>query len=136
MLALRPKNTDCGILNRLGVKFVLFSWTDLFGVMRSKMVPASAACEVATAGAGFAGFAAHLDLKPSDPDVLGTPDVSSLVVVPWKRDVAWVACDLRMGNKPLDQRCECHFSNWHAKQICVHRSPHLLVVLMFHLSSS
>ena len=25
-------------VKRLGVKFVLFSWTDLFGVMRSKMV--------------------------------------------------------------------------------------------------
>lgn len=103
---MKSKNNVCCILNRLGVKFVLFSWTDLFGVMRSKMVPASSASEVATAGAGFAGFAAHLDLKPSDPDVLGTPDVSSLVVVPWKREVAWVACDLRMGNKPLDQRCE------------------------------
>ena len=92
-------------VKRLGVKFVLFSWTDLFGVMRSKMVPAAAAADVAAAGAGFAGFAAHLDLLPSHPDVLATPDASSLVVLPWKREVAWVACDLTMGGKPLDQRC-------------------------------
>jgi len=90
-------------VRRLGVRFVLFSWTDLFGVMRSKMVPASAAEDVAADGAGFAGFAAHLDLQPSDPDVLASPDVSSLVVLPWKRDVAWVACDLSMGGKPLLQ---------------------------------
>jgi hypothetical protein len=93
-------------VRRLGVRNVLFSWTDLFGVMRSKMVPASAAADVAADGAGFAGFAAHLDLQPSDPDVLATPDVSSLLVLPWKREVAWVACDLSMGGKPLDQRCE------------------------------
>ena len=80
---------------RLGVKYVLFAWTDLFGVMRSKLVPAKAAAGVAHDGAGFAGFAAHLDLQPSDPDVLATPDVSSLVTLPWKREVAWVACDLR-----------------------------------------
>ena len=92
-------------VKRLGVKFVLFSWTDLFGVMRSKMVPAATAADVAAAGAGFAGFAAHLDLLPSHPDVLATPDASSLVVLPWKREVAWVACDLTMGGKPLDQRC-------------------------------
>ena len=61
-------------------------------------------CQVAEAGAGFAGFAANLDLQPSDPDVLATPDVSSLVVVPWNREVGWVACDLSMGGKPLVQR--------------------------------
>ena len=93
-------------VRRLGVRNVLFSWTDLFGAMRSKMVPAATAADVAADGAGFAGFAAHLDLQPSDPDVLATPDVSSLVVLPWKREVAWVACDLTMGGKPLDQRCE------------------------------
>ncbi len=42
---------------RLGVKYVLFAWTDLFGVMRSKLVPAKAAAGVAQDGAGFAGFA-------------------------------------------------------------------------------
>ena len=90
-------------VKRLQLKFVLFSWTDLFGVMRSKLVPASAAAEVADAGAGFAGFAAHLDLQPSDPDVLAFPDASSLVKLPWKREVGWVACDLQMGGKQLTQ---------------------------------
>jgi glutamine synthetase len=42
----KPGETFGEAVKRLGVKFVLFSWTDLFGVMRSKMVPASAAAQV------------------------------------------------------------------------------------------
>ena len=70
---------------------------------RSKLVPSATAADVAADGAGFAGFAAHLDMQPSDPDVLATPDVSSLVALPWNRDVAWVACDLSCGGRPLSQ---------------------------------
>jgi glutamine synthetase len=46
-----------------GLSFLLVSFTDLFGVQRSKLVPASAVAAMAEAGAGFAGFAAWLDLS-------------------------------------------------------------------------
>lgn len=87
-------------VGRLGVKHVLFSWTDLFGVMRSKLVPASQAAAVAEGGAGFAGFAAHLHMTPDEPDVLATPDPSTLTVLPWRRDLAWVACELTVSGRP------------------------------------
>jgi glutamine synthetase len=32
-------------------------------------------------------------------DVLATPDPSSLHVLPWARDVAWVACDLTLSGR-------------------------------------
>ncbi|MCT0209443.1 MAG: type III glutamate--ammonia ligase [Cyanobium sp.] len=86
-----------------GIRHVLFSFTDLFGVQRAKLVPVAAVQEVAAAGAGFAGFAAWLAMTPADPDVLGLPDTSSLMVLPWQRDVAWVATDLQVGGLPLEQ---------------------------------
>ena len=86
-----------------GIRHFLFSFADLFGVQRAKLVPASAVEGVAQAGAGFAGFAAWLAMTPADPDVLGLPDPASLMVLPWQRDVAWVATDLQVEGKPLEQ---------------------------------
>ncbi len=86
-----------------GIKYFLISFVDLFGVMRAKLVPATAIHQVAEAGAGFAGFAAWLDMTPADPDVLVMPEADSLVQLPWKRDVAWITGDLIMGGKPVVQ---------------------------------
>ena len=55
---------------QLGIQFYLFCFTDLFGVLRSKLVPASAVLDIASGGAGFAGFAAYMDMSPADGDVL------------------------------------------------------------------
>ncbi len=65
-----------------GLSFLLVSFTDLFGVQRSKLVPASAVASMAEAGAGFAGFAAWLDLSPADGDVMAIPDATSLMALP------------------------------------------------------
>ena len=90
------------VANR-GLRHVLFSFTDLFGVQRAKLVPASAVAALAEGGAGFAGFAAWLQLTPADPDVLALPDPTSLMVLPWQREVAWVATDLVVEGQPLEQ---------------------------------
>ena len=47
----------------LELKFVLFSFTDLFGIQRAKLVPRSALEAMAADGAGFARFAAWIDLN-------------------------------------------------------------------------
>ena len=52
------------------IKYFLISFVDLFGVLRSKLVPAHAIKEMQNAGAGFAGFAAWLDMTPADSDML------------------------------------------------------------------
>lgn len=89
------------IARKKGIKYFLISFTDLFGVMRSKLVPASAIGAMQKSGAGFAGFATHLDLTPADPDMFAVPDADSLMQLPWKKEVAWVAGDLIIGGKPL-----------------------------------
>jgi len=78
----------------LGLAFYQFSYLDLFGVQRSKLVPASRVAEIAEEGAGFAGFAAHLDMDPTMGDLLALPDPSTLQPLPWRPEVGWLSCDL------------------------------------------
>ena len=74
-----------------GVRFFLFNFTDLFGVQRAKLVPASAVADMEESGAGFAGFAAWLDMTPAHPDMFVLPDAGSVIQLPWKPEFAWVA---------------------------------------------
>jgi glutamine synthetase type III len=86
-----------------GIKYFLISYTDLFGAQRAKLVPAEAIAEMVKSGAGFAGFATWLDMSPADPDVFAIPDAQSLVQLPWKPEVGWLASDLWMNGKPVEQ---------------------------------
>ena len=84
------------------IKYFLISFVDLFGVLRSKLVPTRAIKEMQEAGAGFAGFAAWLDMSPADSDMFGIPDPDSLIQLPWNKEVGWLASDLWMNGKPVD----------------------------------
>ena len=86
-----------------GVKYFMISFTDLFGSQRAKLVPACAIADMQKDGAGFAGFATWLDMTPAHPDMLGVPDPSSVIQLPWKKDVAWVAADCVMEDKHVSQ---------------------------------
>jgi glutamine synthetase type III len=86
-----------------GVKYFMVSFTDLRGVQRAKLVPAAAIDKISAEGAGFAGFATWLDMTPADPDMLAMVDPNSVIQLPWKPEVAWVAGDLVMGGKPVEQ---------------------------------
>src|SRR5579864_292712 len=86
-----------------GIRYFLVSFVDLFGTMRAKLVPASAMDSVAKSGAGFAGFAAWFDMTPADPDTLASPEPASLIQLPWKPEVAWVASDLVMAGAEVAQ---------------------------------
>ncbi|MGJ5180197.1 type III glutamate--ammonia ligase [Bradyrhizobium oligotrophicum] len=84
-----------------GIKYFLISYTDLFGVQRAKLVPAAAIDGMVKTGAGFAGFATWLDMTPADPDVFAMPDPASLIQLPWKPEVGWLAADPWMNGKPV-----------------------------------
>ena len=83
------------------IKYFLISFVDLFGVLRSKLVPARAIDEMQKNGAGFAGFATWLDMTPADTDMFAIPDPDSLIQLPWNKEVGWLASDLWMGGKPV-----------------------------------
>ena len=81
----------------------MVSFTDLFGGQRAKLVPAAAISEMQNNGAGFAGFATWLDMTPAHPDMLAIPDPASVVQLPWKPDVAWVAANCVMEDQIVEQ---------------------------------
>jgi len=85
------------------LRYFLISFTDLVGTQRAKLVPAEAIGTMAKNGAGFAGFATWLDMTPADPDVFAIPDPDSLIQLPWKPEVAWLAADPWMNGKPVEQ---------------------------------
>jgi glutamine synthetase len=85
------------------IKYFLISFVDLFGVLRSKLVPARAIGGMQKEGAGFAGFAAWLDMTPAHPDMFAIPDPDSLVQLPWQPEVGWLAGDLWMDGEPVEQ---------------------------------
>ncbi|SDX80798.1 gamma-glutamylmethylamide synthetase [Ruegeria halocynthiae] len=86
-----------------GVKYFMISFTDLFGGQRAKLVPAQAIAEMQEDGAGFAGFATWLDMTPAHPDMLAVPDPSSVIQLPWKPEVAWVAGNCVMEGSDVAQ---------------------------------
>ena len=83
------------------IHYFLICFTDLFGVQRSKLVPAGAIGEMQREGAGFAGFATHLDMTPAHPDMLALPDPASLIRLPWKPEVGWLAADPHLNGAPV-----------------------------------
>ena len=84
------------------IKYFLISFVDLFGVLRSKLVPAEAIGDMQKNGAGFAGFATWLDMTPADTDMFAIPDPNSLIQLPWNKEVGWLASDLYMNGKPVE----------------------------------
>ncbi|MDH7639118.1 type III glutamate--ammonia ligase [Sphingomonas oryzagri] len=90
------------VAQKKGIKYFLISYTDLFGSQRAKLVPAAAIGGMQKAGAGFAGFATWLDMTPADPDLFAKPDPESLIQLPWKPEVGWLAADLWMNDAPVE----------------------------------
>jgi glutamine synthetase len=91
------------VASERGIKYFLISYVDLFGGLRAKLVPASAIGAMQKEGAGFAGFATWLDMSPADPDLFAVPDPESLIQLPWKPEIGWLASDLVMDGKPVAQ---------------------------------
>ena len=86
-----------------GIRYFMISYTDLFGAQRAKLVPAAAIADMQRDGAGFAGFATWLDMTPAHPDLFAVPDAAAVVQLPWRPEVAWVAADCVMDDKPVAQ---------------------------------
>src|SRR5437762_8538905 len=91
------------LIKERGVEFFLCSFVEMSGAPKAKLVPATHIDDLATDGAGFAGFAAgDLGQAPSDPDIMNMPDFASTTILPWRKNVAWVAGNLHLLGKPWD----------------------------------
>ncbi|HZR96052.1 MAG TPA: type III glutamate--ammonia ligase [Gaiellaceae bacterium] len=84
-----------------GVEFFFAQFVDMYGRPSAKLVPAANLDDLATEGAGFAGFAAgEIGQMPSDPDIAAIPDLDSLTLVPWQQNLARFACDITVEGEP------------------------------------
>ena len=84
-----------------GVEFFFAQFVDMYGRPSAKLVPAGNLDDLASDGAGFAGFAAgEIGQMPSDPDIAAIPDLRSLTLVPWRQNLARFACDITVEGEP------------------------------------
>ncbi len=85
-------------LAEVGVRAVRLQYADLHGICRGKDIPISAFPHATEDGIGFVAAIMTVDLRHNVvagfeqgfPDILGRPDLSTLVPLPWQPDV--VAC--------------------------------------------
>ena len=86
------------LVNENGIEFFLCSFVEMSGAPKAKVVPATHLDDMATEGAGFA--AGEMGQGPHDPDMASIPDFDSLTIVPWRKNVAWVAGNVQVNDQP------------------------------------
>lgn len=78
-----------------GIEFFLCSFVEMSGAPKAKVIPVTHLDEMAKDGAGFGGFAAgEIGQSPHDPEMASIPDFNSLMIVPWQKNLAWIASDM------------------------------------------
>ncbi len=92
-------------LEDAGVKYVLSSWIDLFGIPKTKPVPMSD-FELLCMGKG-PQFAVHSisfvpELSPADSDQVMVPDLDAVYICPWDKSMAIIFADLFWEDKPYN----------------------------------
>jgi glutamine synthetase len=88
-------------LQESNVGFVLAQFVDINGAPKAKMVPVSEFENLARNGVGFAGFAVSTEMgqSPHQPDLVTIPDLSTMAVLPWKKNTAWFAANILVEGK-------------------------------------
>jgi glutamine synthetase len=85
------------------VRFLMAAYVDMHGVPKTKIVPVAHFDQMMAGSEMFTGAA--LDGVPqdvNDDEVATFPDASSCVVLPWNREVAWLASDLKLRGEPFE----------------------------------
>jgi len=93
--------------DELGIEFYFAQFVDMYARPSAKLVPAANLDDLASEGAGFAGFAAgEIGQGPHHPDMMARPDLSSFTPVPWQPGLARFACDVYVEGEewPYDPR--------------------------------
>lgn len=84
-----------------GVEFFLCSFVEMSGAPKAKLVPAPHVDDMASGSAGFAGFATgEMGQGPHSPDMIAMPDFNTTTILPWRKNIAWVASNIYVNNAP------------------------------------
>jgi glutamine synthetase len=88
------------LVQEKNIGFFLCSFVEMAGAPKAKLVPSAHIDDMLAGSAGFAGFAAgEMGQGPHSPDMICYPDLSSLSILPWRPNVAWVAGDIRVDDQ-------------------------------------
>ena len=86
-----------------GVSYAFAGYSDMHGVPKGKLVPLTHLTDMM--GGSELCTGAALDGVPqdvSDEEVSAHPDPDSMMIMPWRKDVAWFASDLWCEGKPFE----------------------------------
>lgn len=89
-------------LRKQGVNYMMPAYVDIHGISKTKVVPTEHLERMAGGSELFTGAA--LDGVPqdvSDEEVAAAPDLDSVIILPWNKEVAWFASDLYLHEKPF-----------------------------------
>jgi glutamine synthetase len=83
------------------IEFLFAQFVDMHGKPSAKLVPTSHLDDLLEDGAGFAGFAAgEVGQRPNDPDLAAMPDAASFTPLPWRPNIARMACNIEVEGQP------------------------------------
>jgi glutamine synthetase len=77
-------------LTSQGVKYCVGAYVDLHGVPKGKVVPIEHFGHFARGSELYTGYALDgLGQSPNDDEISSVPDLDRIMILPWKREVAW-----------------------------------------------
>ncbi len=88
-------------LESKGVKYALGCYVDIHGVPKSKCVPINHFEHMMEGSELFTGYALDgLGQGPNDDEIAALPDPNSVMILPWQKEIAWLAADNTFHGEP------------------------------------
>ncbi|MEZ5328891.1 MAG: type III glutamate--ammonia ligase [Verrucomicrobiales bacterium] len=90
-------------LKSSGVKYCVGAYVDIHGVPKGKFVPIDHFLHFAHGSELYTGYALDgLGQRPNDDEISSVPDLDSITVLPWNREVAWMPADNAFKGEPYE----------------------------------
>ncbi|WP_082939938.1 glutamine synthetase family protein [Mycolicibacterium peregrinum] len=88
-------------LGAQGVKYAMANWIDVLGRPKSKVVPMTHFADLVAGAERYTprGFGGIGNMNPTEDEVVGVPDLSTLKILPWDRRYAWMIADMSFGGR-------------------------------------
>jgi glutamine synthetase len=88
-------------LQEQGVRYAMGCYVDIHGVPKGKVVPITHLPDMMRGSELYTGYALDgLGQQPNDDELSSIPDPRSLTLLPWQKDVAWMAADNYFNGEP------------------------------------
>ncbi len=98
-----PETLNSETLARLGVKYCVGAFVDIHGVPKGKVVPVSHFEHFAHGSELYTGYALDgLGQSPNDDEISSVPDLSRMIQLPWRPEVAWFPADNEFHGQPYE----------------------------------